>query len=486
MTEIVFPTINWLAAAPALLVTATALIVLAVDVAMPADHDHHGVLAGLGVVGLVAAMIESARLWNPGGAAFGNTIVADRYGLFFTLLVCGASAVVILMAVDFLDTARIKIGEFYALVLFATAGMVLMATGNDLMVLFLALEIMSVAVYVLAGIARDEPRATEAALKYFLLGAYATGFFLFGIALLYGATGATRLDLVAARLGAESATNPLVLLGMGLLLVGFGFKIAMMPFHVWTPDVYEGAPTAVTTLMAVGVKAAAFAAFVRVFLHYLPGLEGAWTGLLWLLAALTMTAGNLCALVQDNVKRMLAYSSIAHAGYALVGMVAATADGGASVLFYLLVYALTNLGAFGVVMALGRVGAANERLADYAGVGFAHPLLGFAMAVCMLSLTGMPPLAGFAGKFYLFSAAVDAGLVGLVVIGVLNSLVSAYYYFGVIRQMYMVDGTPHIDSLTARPYLAVGLILAVGATVALGLFPAGAMHLARDSFLGLG
>jgi len=488
MTNVIFPSIDWLAALPALVVVTTALVVLTVDLAMSSEVDHagHGLLAGLGVLGLVGAMIASAMLWHRGGAAFGNTVVADRYGLFFSMLVCGASAIVTMMAVDFLATARIKIGEFYALVLFATAGMVLMATGNDLMVLFLALEIMSVAVYVLAGIARDEPRATEAALKYFLLGAYATGFFLFGIALLYGATGATRLDLVAARLGAGNAANPLVLLGMGLLLVGFGFKVAMMPFHVWTPDVYEGAPTAVTTLMAVGVKAAAFAAFVRVFLQYLPGLEGAWSGLLWLLAGLTMTVGNLCALAQDNVKRMLAYSSIAHAGYALVGMVVGTADGGASVLFYLLAYALTNLGAFGVVMALGRIGAANERLEDYAGVGFTHPLLGFAMAVCMLSLTGMPPLAGFAGKFYLFSAAVDAGFVGLAVIGVLNSLVSAYYYFGVIRQMYMVDGTPRIDPLAARPYLAAGLILAVGATVALGLFPAGAMHLARDSFLGLG
>jgi NADH-quinone oxidoreductase subunit N len=488
MTDIVFPAIGWLAALPALLVTGTALVVLAVDMAISSETGHglHEVLAWLGVLGLVAAMIASAALWNLGGAAFGNTLVADRYGLFFTVLVCGASAVVTLMAVDFLEIARIRIGEFYSLVLFATAGMVLMATGNDLMVLFLGLEIMSLAVYVLAGIARDEPRATEAALKYFLLGAYATGFFLFGIALLYGATGATRLDLVAARLGAESAANPLVLLGVGFLLVGFGFKIAMMPFHAWTPDVYEGAPTAVTTLMAVGVKAAAFAAFARVFLHDLPGLEGAWTGVLWLLAALTMTVGNLCALAQQNVKRMLAYSSIAHAGYALVGMVAGTPDGGASVLFYLLAYALTNLGAFGVVMALGRVGAANERLEDYAGVGFAHPLLGFAMAVSMLSLTGMPPLVGFAGKFYLFSAAVDAGYVGLAVIGVLNSLVSAYYYFGVIRQMYMVEGTPRIDPLAARPYLAAGLIAAVGATVALGLFPAGAMHLARDSFLGLG
>jgi NADH-quinone oxidoreductase subunit N len=390
------------------------------------------------------------------------------------------------MAMNYLPAARIAAGEFYPLVLFATVGMVLMATGNDLIVVFLALEIMSIAVYVLAGIARDQPRSTEAALKYFLLGAFATGFFLFGIALLYGATGVTRLDLLADHLGSGGAPGPLVLIGVGLLLVGFGFKIAMMPFHVWTPDVYEGAPTAVTALMAVGVKAAAFAAFARVFLHHLPGLEETWTGVVWILAALTMSVGNLCALAQHNLKRMLAYSSIAHAGYALVGMVAGTDDGGAAVLFYLLAYGLTNLGAFGVVMALGRAGQPNERLEDYAGVGAAHPLLAVAMTVCMLSLTGVPPLAGFAGKFYLFSAAVEGGFVGLAVIGVVNSLISVYYYFGVIRQMYMVDGNPVIDSLASRPYLAVGLLVSVGATVLLGLFPAGAMLLAKDSFLALG
>jgi NADH-quinone oxidoreductase subunit N len=483
--DLTMPSIGWLAALPLLLVTATALLVLGIDVVLPWGEERDG-LAWVGILGLAATMVAAVALWGHGGTAFGGTVTADRYALFFTLLVCGASALVVLMALDFLETSHIRFGEFYALVLFATAGMVLMAMGTDLIVLFLALEIMSVAVYVLTGIAREDPRATEASLKYFILGSFATGFLLFGISCLYGATGATRLDLVADALRAPGEPGALVMAGVAMLLVGFGFKVAMMPFHVWTPDVYEGAPTVVTTLMAVGVKAAAFAAFARVFLAGLPGLEPAWTGVVWVLAALTMTAGNLCALFQRNVKRMLAYSSIAHAGYALVGMVAGTPDGAAGVLFYLLAYGLTNLGAFGVVMALGRAGAPNERVDDYAGLGFAHPGLGAAMAVCMLSLTGVPPLVGFAGKFYLFGAAVERGFVGLAVIGVLNSLVSAYYYFGIIRQIYMVAGVPAVDRLSSRPHLAAGLIVAVAATVLLGLFPAGAMSLAWNSVLALG
>jgi NADH-quinone oxidoreductase subunit N len=483
MIPITPPHVGWIGALPALIVTGTALLVLLLDLRVHSDEGREG-LAWVSVAGLLATVIAAIAIWDGGRTAFGGTVLADRYGLFFTCLLSGASAVVVLMAVNFLETTGIKLGEFYALVLFATSGMVFMAMANDLIVVFLALEVMSVAVYVLAGIRREEPQATEAALKYFLLGAFATGFLLYGIALLYGATGATRLDLIADRLR-DGGAGPMAVCGMALLLVGFGFKVAMMPFHVWTPDVYEGAPTVVTTLMAVGVKAAAFAAFARVFLQNLPGLEPAWTGLVWLLAALTMTVGNLCALAQRNVKRMLAYSSIAHAGYALVGMVAATPAGGGAVLFYLLAYALMNLGAFGVVMALGRAGAPNERLADYAGLGYTRPWLAFAMAVCMLSLAGVPPLVGFAGKFYLFSAAVGAGYVGLAVIGVLNSLVSVSYYFGVIAQMYMAEGASEIPSLAGRPYLAAGLLVAVVATILLGLFPAGAMNLARVSFLSL-
>jgi len=272
---------------------------------------------------------------------------------------------------------------------------------------------------------------------------------------------------------------------MGLLLVGFGFKIAVAPFHVWAPDVYEGAPTAVSGFMAVGIKAAGFAAFVRVFMHTLQPFAVDWAGLLWILAVLTMTVGNVTALLQHNIKRMLAYSSVAHAGYLLVGMIAAGGDGRAAVLFYLISYTFMTLGAFAVVIALGRRGAANEDLDDYNGVGFRSPFLGAAMTVFMLSLAGVPPLAGFIGKFYLFGAAVKAGYIGLAVIGVLNSLISVYYYIGVLVRLYMAEGGAEIVPPSARPYLFATLLLAVLGTVAVGLFPTTLFDLARASFLSL-
>jgi NADH-quinone oxidoreductase subunit N len=365
--------------------------------------------------------------------------------------------------------------------------MVLMATATDLIVIFLGLEVMSVAAYVLAGIWRGQLRSNEAALKYFLLGAFATGFLLFGIALVYGATGSMTLEPIArhlARAGSDQRTW--LIAAMALLIVGFGFKVAAVPFHVWAPDVYEGAPTAVTALMAVGVKAAAFAAFVRIFLHTLGQLSADWSGVLWVLAALTMTVGNVTALLQRNIKRMLAYSSIAHAGYLLVGMVAGGELGGSALLFYLIAYALMTLGAFAVVMAIGRRGAPNENIDDYAGVGFRSPFLGLAMAIFMLSLAGIPPLVGFIGKFYIFSAAVKSGYVGLAVIGVLNSVVSVYYYVGVLVKMYMVEGGVDVARPSSRPYLFATLLFTVAGTVAFGIFPSALFELARQSFLALG
>jgi NADH-quinone oxidoreductase subunit N len=375
-------------------------------------------------------------------------------------------------------------GEYYALVLLSTSGMAFMAAANDLIVIFLALEIMSVAVYVLAGTLRGDARSAEAALKYFLLGAFASAFFLYGIAFFYGATGSTRLDVIARAVAADGS-SPYLLLGTALVLVGFGFKVALAPFHLWTPDVYEGSPTAITALMAVGVKAAGFAAFARVFSQALGATAAHWSWLLAALAVLTMTIGNVTAVSQTSVKRMLAYSSIAHAGYALVGLVVGTPAGGAALLFYLAVYAAMNVGAFGVLAALGRRGEPNENLADMAGVGFRQPVLGLAMVVFMLSLAGIPPTAGFEGKFYLFSAAVDAGWVWLAVISVVNSLVSVYYYFGVLVQMYMVEGTKPLVRAASRPALLATILIAVAATMLLGLFPAGAMDLARTSFHSL-
>ena len=475
---------NWQVALPALIVAATALLVMAADVTVRSpDGD---LLAALGITGLLVASGAAVVLWLGDGprAGFQETVRGDAYALFFTLLVCAGSLLTLLMSIDFLRDHALPAGEYYALVLLSTCGMIFLAAANDLIVVFLALEIMSVAVYVLAGLARREVRSTEAALKYFLLGAFATGFLLYGIAFFYGATGGTRLDVIAQAI-ARDGLRPFTALGIALVLVGFGFKVALIPFHVWTPDVYEGAPTAVTAFMAVGVKAAAFAAFARVFVAALSSVAPSWSALLAILAALTMTVGNVTAVLQRSVKRMLAYSSIAHAGYALVGLVVATSatrDGGAALCFYLAVYAFMTLGAFAVVIALGRRGEPNEDLADWAGVGFRHPVLGLSMAVFMMSLAGIPPTAGFAGKFYLFSAAVDAGWTSLAVVGLLNSLVSVYYYLGVLVAMYMAEGTRPIVPPTSRPYLLATIVFTVAATIVIGVLPAQPMHLAKQAF----
>jgi NADH-quinone oxidoreductase subunit N len=480
----IFPQVSWLVLLPVLIVTGTAFLVLTADLFIEGP-DREG-LGWIGIVGLIVAAVASATLWNTHESAFAGGIVLDRYALFFNVLFCFAGSLTLLMSMDYVGMVGIRSGEYYALILFSIAGMVLMAAATDLIVFFLGLEVMSMAVYVLAGIWRNDLRSSEAAVKYFLLGAFATGFLLFGIALLFGAFGTTALGPITQKLAvATSDQRALAISGMGLLLVGFGFKIAAVPFHAWAPDVYEGSPTSVTALMAVAVKAAAFSAFARIFLHHLAALSIDWSGVLWVLSALTMTLGNLGALLQRNVKRMLAYSSIAHAGYLLVGMVAANEAGGSAVLYYLVAYALMNLGAFSVVIALGRRGELNEDLDDFAGVGLKYPFLGFCMIIFMLSLAGIPALAGFTGKFYLFSAAVKAGYVGLAVIGVLNSVVSVYYYAGVLVKMYMSEGGAEVERITHRPYLFATLLVTATGTVALGIFPSWAFELARTAFQSL-
>ncbi|MGH7966278.1 MAG: NADH-quinone oxidoreductase subunit N [Candidatus Binatia bacterium] len=477
------PPINWPSLLPSLVLTLTGILVLFWDLWI--KEEERPLLAWLSFIGLVITGGVSIMLWGRHESAFNGMLALDSYALFFNLIFCLAAGLTLLMSMHYLDTVEIRQSEYYALVLFATVGMVVMAAATDLIVIFLGLEIMSMAVYVLAGIWRQRLQSNEAALKYFLLGAFASGFFLYGIALVYGATGSVQLGKIAAHVGAHGS-SPLLLIGVALLIVGFGFKVAAAPFHVWTPDVYEGAPTTVTAFMAVGVKAAAFAAFARVFLHTLGSVHGEWQGILWVLAALTMTVGNITALVQHNIKRMLAYSSVAHAGYLLVAMVAGKDVGGAALMYYLLAYGLMTLGAFGVVIAVGRKGESNEELSDYAGLGFRYPLLGVAMTLFMLSLTGVPPLVGFTGKFYIFSAAVKAGYIWLAVIGVLNSVVSAYYYIRVVVNMYMHEGDTTVDALSARPALAVAIVLAAIGTVLLGVFPSGSISLARESFLSLG
>lgn len=474
------PEFHWLPLLPVLFVTGLAFFVMLLDLFLSGKDRE--VLAWPSVVGLAIVGLGSLTLWGRSGDTLASSFLLDNYALFFDVVFCLGGALALLMAVEYLEISGIRTGDYYTLALFATVGMMVMAGANDLVLVFLGLEVMSIAVYVLAGIQRDALRSNEAALKYFLLGAFATGFLLFGIALVYGAVGTTRLDLIAERIAAGEAERVLLLLGVTLLLVGFGFKVAAVPFHVWTPDVYEGAPTSVTAFMAVGVKAAAFAAFGRVFLSSLAAVADVWQVLVAVLAVATMTIGNLLAISQSNVKRMLAYSSIAHAGYLLVGIVAGGRDGGAALLFYLLGYAVMNLGAFAIVIALGRRGEPNEEIDAFAGLGFRRPFLAAAMGAFLLSLAGVPPFVGFACKLYLFGAAVGEGWTSLAVVGVLNSVVSAYYYIWVIVAMYMREGGATPLPLAGRPYLATAIGISLAATVGIGIYPGPLMALARSGF----
>ncbi len=481
MEVLTLPPINWFAVVPVGLVTLLGLVLLALGLYVDDDES----LGWVALVGLVISAIATACLAaGEKATTFNGTFALDGYAIFFDVLFIVAGIVVVLMSMTYLEGTGIPAGDYYGLVSFAIVGMIVMASGTDLIVIFLGLEVMSISVYVLAGAWRTQRRSNEAAMKYFLLGAFATGFLLYGIALIYGATGSFRLDQIAAAV-ADTQNRTMLLTGVAMLIVAFGFKVAAVPFHMWTPDVYEGAPTTVTALMAVAVKAAGFAAFVRIFLHGLGGLHADWSVLLWVIAALTMTVGNVLALAQTSVKRMLAYSSIAHAGYILVALVASGAAGGIAALFYLLVYSFMTLGAFGVVAALGSVGDPNETLDDYAGLGFRRPLLGVTMTIFMLSLTGIPPLAGFAGKLYIFTAAIREGYYVLAVIGVLNSAISAAYYVRVLIAMYLTPGAEDPGRVARQPYLITSIVLSAVMTVIVGVFPAIWMQLARMGFLSL-
>ncbi|MEQ1573211.1 MAG: NADH-quinone oxidoreductase subunit N [Vicinamibacterales bacterium] len=438
-------------------------------------------IGGLGIVGLAGAAVSCVLLWNRNTSSFG-VIVADNFGLFVTMTLIIVGLLTIMFSSQVLDLHDLPRGEYYTLVLFAIAGMIMMATANDLLVLFIALEIMSLAVYVLTGIRRDDQRSSEAAFKYFLLGAFSSAFFLYGIAFTYGVTGSTRLDRVGTFLAAQSmADNPLLLVALGLLLVGFAFKISAVPFHMWTPDAYEGAPAIVTGFMSTGVKAAAFAAFARVFLSAFEPFSADWAPVVWVIAAATMILGTVVGVAQSNLKRMLAYSSIAHGGYLLVGLVAANQVGKAAILFYLLAYAVTNLAAFGVIAMLGARDRANDELRDYAGLWQSHPALAALMTVCLLSLGGIPPTVGFIGKWYIFSAAVGSGYYGLAIIGVLTSVISVFFYLRVVVMMYMAerDGAPALPRVGAVGMTA--LAIAIFAIFYLGILPTAVLDLAAAS-----
>ena len=438
-------------------------------------------IAGLGVIGLVGAACATILLWNHNATSFG-VVTADNFGLFVTGILVVVGLLSIGIAGPTIERERLPQGEYYALLLFGLAGMMLMATASDLLVIFLALEVMSLAVYVLTGIRRDSPLATEAAFKYFLLGAFSSAFFLYGIAFTYGLTGSTHLDRVGRVLAMQATSpTPMQLMAVGLLFVGFAFKVAAVPFHMWTPDAYEGAPLSVTGFMSTGVKAAAFAAFARVFLSAFGSLRGDWSTVLWVVAASTMVLGTVVGVAQSNVKRMLAYSSIAHGGYLLLALLSGNDVGKGAVLFYLLTYAVTNLGAFGVIALVESAERPGDRVSDYAGLGRDRPGLAALMTVFLLSLGGFPPTAGFIAKWYVFTAAMKAGYSGLAIIGVLTSVIAVFFYLRVVVMMYMTDRDGPVRVPTIPLTAAFTLVVSVIIIVYLGILPARVMDLAAAS-----
>jgi NADH-quinone oxidoreductase subunit N len=493
---------------PELILIFAGVVVMLVD-AFTRRTAQRWVTGGLALAGLVASAVATIGMWGGTGGAppsveqpWGGMIALDPLRLSFTLVFIVVSALTVLVSMIWVEWEGLPAGEFHTLLLFATVGMMLMAAGNDLVMIFLGLEILSIATYVMAGFRRSDVRSNESSLKYFILGSFSSAFLLFGIALIYGATakaipggilaGSTNLSVIAERIN-DSLYPPLLFAGAAMLLIGFGFKVALAPFHVWTPDVYEGAPTPVTAFMAAGPKAAGFAAFMRVFLFAFPlvaaaaqtgtatgaQLHAAWLDALWLIAILTMSVGNVVALVQTNVKRMLAYSSIAHAGYALVGFVAAGAapdpvrrdDAVAAVVFYLLVYAVMNLGAFAVVTLVARSGDRRTDVEDYRGIGFKSPALSLTLSLFLLSLLGVPLTGGFMGKVVVFSEALSQGYRWLVIIGVLNTAISVYYYLRLVVVMFFRERTMQWHSPRIPASVALVLVLTVGGVLYLGLFP---------------
>ncbi len=455
-----------LAIGPIGIITLTALLVVVVE---SIRHKTETLNFWVTLVGIVAAMTVAVQSLDTPGYAFGTTVKTGGFASYFALVFGTAALLSVLLSRDYVRKQGIEHGEYYVLLLIGVLGMMTMAASNDLVVFFLGLETMSIAFYVLAGFARSEAASNEAGLKYFLLGAFATGFLLYGIAFLYGASGITNIEGIRAQLPLLAGT-PLFIIGLGLMLVGLAFKVAAVPFHMWVPDVYEGAPTTVSGFLSTGGKAAAFSVFLLMFAPDVLTQVHAIREVIAVLAALSMVVGNVLAIAQTSVKRMLAYSSIAHAGYLLAGVVAANAPGSNGILFYLMAYTLMNLGAFGVLVTVETGRGENLRLEDFAGLSAQKPLVAGLMAVFMFSLAGIPPFAGFFGKYYVFLGAIQAGYTWLAILGVLMSVVSAYYYLRLVVLMYFSD-TASTRTFSAAPAGLTALLVSALALLLLGLLP---------------
>ncbi len=471
--------VNFQAIMPSLVLSVFGMVLLLVSVFSPRGKTTH--VAWLSFIALIVTGFVSLNGWNNPQAGFAGSVVLDNFATFFSMTCLIAAGLTILMSDSYLQREGYPVGEYYPLILFTTAGAMWMASGTDLMTIFLGLEVLSVSLYVLAGFFRGQTRSNEAGLKYFFLGAFSTGFLLYGVALIYGVTGTTKIDGIAQFVQAmpDSTSNVMFIAGGMLLLTGFLFKVAAAPFHMWTPDVYQGAPTPITAFMSAGPKAAAFAAFIRVTIIGLESLQADITAVFWVLAVLTMTVGNFIALSQKDVKRMLAYSSISHAGYALVGLVAWNEIGVTGIMFYMLVYTFMNMGAFAVLVLVGKKGEENLTIDGLAGMGYKRPVLGIVLCIFLFSLMGMPPTAGFAGKFYIFAGAVKAGYIWLAVIGVLNSAVSLYYYLRVMVSMYFKDEGEDFAWVSMNTATAISIVIALAGVLVMGVIPGPFMEMAK-------
>ncbi len=472
---------NVLRLLPEYILTLTGVAVMMLEPILPlrASRRPLGWLAILGTIGAMAA--SWYQTYFPAGQAFYGTIQVDAFSIFFHLVICGIVLLTLLASMEYFEGHASHAGEYFALVLFGAVGMLLMTCSVELLMVFVGLEISSISTYIMAGFRKGKATSAEASLKYFLLGSFATAFFLYGVALLFGATGTTRIEGIAAALG--SGPSPiLATTALGMILIGIGFKVSAAPFHVWTPDVYQGAPAPVVGLMSTAPKAAAFAVLLRITYGALPTLEHRWFVLLWIMAALSMTVGNLGALMQRDVKRMLAYSSIAHAGYLLVAFTALSQDGIAAACFYTAAYAAMNVGAFAVITHVATFSEERKTIDDYAGLAQRSPVLAATLAFFLLSLVGIPFTGGFFGKFYVFASALHSGVVWLTVIGLLNSGVAAYYYLRLLASVYKpaeATGVRSSDSVRLSPALGLSLGLALAATLILGVLPGRALGFAQ-------
>lgn len=459
-------------AMPEIVMTVLSLVVLMADLVFRRKET-------VAMLSIITMAVVTYMVPLSSGITFNGMFIGDGYSMFFKLLFGINVLLTILLSIRYLSVERVNFGEYYSLILFSTLGMMIMASAGDLIVLYLGLELMALSTYILAGFIRYDVKSNEASLKYFLLGAFSSGFLLYGTALIYGLTGTTDIAKIAGYIAQNSLLeNPVLLISMIMFAVAFSFKIAAVPFHMWAPDAYEGAPTSVTAFMSVGPKAAGFAVMGRVFLIAFGSAKTEWSMVLIPIAILTMGVGNIVALSQTNIKRMLAYSSIAHAGYALLGIIAGTGDGISSVMSYMMIYAFMNMGAFAVIIMLRSEGFKGDNISDYEGLAKTHPLAAALMLIFMFSLTGIPPTAGFMGKFYVFMSAINAGYMWLVIIAVIFSAISAYFYLRIVMLMYMKEPKETV-ALTTSPALGLALAIATAGVIIIGIMPSAVVNFAR-------